>query len=108
MSDNENVGLVLSGQEYPEVPKSDRYSEEYFEELKKANQWRPGNPKEHSLKSMEALFFEKDEVENADDKPTYSEEPIRTIRTANTGIESSRSMSSDPRRNSSGKRNTTC
>ena len=94
------MGRILSGQEYSEVPKSDRYSEEYFEELKRANQWRPENPKEHSSnKAMEALFFEKDEVEKTEEKPAYSEEPVRT---ANSGIKSSRSMSADPRRNSSG------
>jgi hypothetical protein len=111
----------MRGKEYSEEGEGmgEKYLDEYFEELKYANQWRPqsthssiaqstnSNTMKHQ--SMDALFYEKEEeaAEVEDENAIISvkndsqNDPDLSVK---SGIQSSqsRTKSADPRRRSTG------
>jgi hypothetical protein len=117
----------MRGKEYSEEGEGmvDKYTDEYFEELKYANQWRPQSTHSSSAhsssaqsvnsntikhQSMDALFYEKEEEEPGaveDESAVVSvkndgqNDPDLSVKSG-TQSSQSRPKSADPRRKSTG------
>jgi hypothetical protein len=117
----------MRGKEYSEEGEGmgDKYTDEYFEELKYANQWRPQSTHSSSAhsssaqsinssamkhQSMDALFYEKEEEEPGeveDESAVVSvkndgqNDPDLSVK-SETQSSQSRPKSADPRRKSTG------
>ena len=75
-ADNISFGGIMRGKDFHDNSEfGDKYSEEFFEELKHANQWRPQANKSDDDNNMDALFFDKDDNKENDSKIVSKSSP---------------------------------
>ena len=124
-TDLNSLGELMKGKEYSEEGEGlgEKYADEYFEELKYANQWRPQSAHSTSTytnsntnsnsntntksNSMEALFYDKEIGEESEGNTEISvkndtQNDVDSSIKSGTQSSRSRPKSSDPRRRSTG------
>lgn len=69
---------------------ADRYSDSCFEELKHANQWRYGSSGRASEWTMDALYYEENEIENYVDDMLDHKDASNAAAAAGKGLSTTR------------------